>query len=103
MTKWPFPDQGCLDVGDNYLYLAVRSWAAGGLSDAAISDRLGSVMPATHTDAAVAVARHLAIAGCDVMTIIEHLVELAVTLPAWPDDPDYIAHLAASAYAEFNS
>ncbi len=102
------PDAACLAAGDECARRALRCWA-GALSDQQIVDRiLGLVRVDTsidthnigHYDAAIAVARHCAIAGMTFAEIIEVMVHLAVEVRCWPDDPDAIAYLVRNAIAE---
>jgi hypothetical protein len=102
------PDAGCLSRGDEYVVLAQRCFAAGGLSDHGIASRfvarLGLEWAALSDDApdtaAQAVARHGALSGIPERQIVQWLAWLSAELPAWPDDPDELATIARGAVAE---
>jgi hypothetical protein len=101
------PDPNCIRAGDEHVTLAVRCYAAGGLSDVAIAQRIrlfgdyADLPDIERCDAAVAVARHGAIAGASPREIVEQLARLALEVPCWlPDDPEQIAALTAAAMRE---
>jgi hypothetical protein len=104
------PDAACLAAGDEYLKLGIRCYAAAGLCDrqidrrpldlAVISTEAETASDIWHDDAAIAVARHCAIAGMSFAEIIGILVFLAAEVPGWLDDPDAIASLVRNALAE---
>ena len=100
------PDAGCLGAGDEHLALTVRCWAAAGLSDTQIEDRVRALVPEAESDiqrhdAAYAVARHCAFVRMPWQHIGQLLVQLAASVPDWrPTDPDDIANLDTAAVAE---
>ena len=93
-------DTQCLAAGDDALDIAQRCYAAAGLSNAQIAQRVLNRAPSLHDDAAIVVARHCAIAGMSFADIIDVMVELAASVPCWLDDPDAIAALVRQALAE---
>jgi hypothetical protein len=106
------PDQRCLAAGDEYVRLALRCYAAGGLCDRQIDLRLlqtGGVSQETITpelerfSAAWTVARHAAWVGQQPKRIAHLLGRLSIWLPGSPDDPDEIASLVRAAVAEVSS
>ena len=109
VERWR-PDPQCLAAGDEYARLALRCWAAAGLCDQQIAQRLldlagvsteiDTASHMAHDDSAIAVARHCAIAGMSFNEIIEVLVNLAAEVPGWLDDPNAIESLAHRAIAE---
>jgi hypothetical protein len=100
------PDAVCIAAGDEHAYLALRCFAASGLSDAAIARRLrrfgADLQPPDigRYDAALALARHGALVGAPARQIVTWLVYLACEVPCWPDDPHEIAAMARGAMAE---
>jgi hypothetical protein len=101
------PDPTCLAAGDEYAALVVRCFAAAGLSDAQIAQRVldlaGVSLDVDTTErwsAAFAVARHCAIMGLPLQHIIAILAYLAAEVPGWPD-ADQNAAIAQAAVAEF--
>jgi hypothetical protein len=101
------PDAGCVAAGDQYAGYAIRCYAAAGLSDAAVRRRYlrfaGEPIEPPEVDrhdAAVALARHAALAGAPKRQIIAWLTRLTVEVPCWPDDPDEIAAIARAAVRE---
>ena len=95
------PDAACLAAGDEYVALALRCYAAAGLCDAQIIcrvlDHLGSDV---RRNLAAGIAYHCAISGMTFSEIIDVMVDLAVEVPGWIDDPDEIKFLVRSAIAE---
>jgi hypothetical protein len=104
-TAWQ-PDVGCIVNGDEHALLAVRCYAAAGLSDAAITQRLrifGAYADPPETgryDAALALARHGAFVGAPPREIVAWLAYLALQVPCWPDDPEEIASMTYAALRE---
>lgn len=96
------PDAACVARGDEYHGLAVRCYAAGGLSDRAIGARILRVPPdiAAHVFAAEAVARHAATVDVPPRRIVALLAHLAAEVPCWPDDAGTIAAIVRAAVAE---
>jgi hypothetical protein len=100
------PDAVCIAAGDEHAVLAVRCYAAAGLSDAAIAQHLQQFradlepLDIGRYDAALAVARHGAVVGAPARQIVAWLVYLACEVPAWPDDPHEIAAMARAVAAE---
>jgi hypothetical protein len=101
------PDGTCIAAGDGHIILAVRCFAAAGLSDRAIARRIrlfgdyADLPDIERCDAAVAVARHGAIAGASAREIVELLARLSLEVACWlPDDPEAIAALTAAALRE---
>ena len=104
------PDAACLSAGDEYVRLAIRCYAAGGLCDRQIDHRVRtSVSSETDTpelercSAAWTVARHAAWVGLRPKRIAHLLGRLSIWLPGSPDDPDEIASLVRAAVAEVSS
>jgi hypothetical protein len=93
-------------TGDEHAVLAVRCYAAAGLSNAAIAQRIrlfgADLEPPDieRYDAAVALARHGAVVGALARQIVVWLVHLACKVPCWPDDPHEIAAMVRGAMAE---
>jgi hypothetical protein len=103
------PDKACLEAGDEYVALMLRCWAAAGLSDQQIVDRILDQLaitasvgapPDRYGTALIVVARHCASVGMTLTNIIAILAHLAVEIPCWPS-ADEIAAVAQSAVAEF--
>ena len=100
------PDYGCSACGDEHAALALRAYAAAGLANAAIAKRMRLFGPDLEPldigwrDAALALARHGAVAGASARQIVLWLVYLADEVPAWPSDPDEIAAIVRGAIAE---
>ena len=100
------PDADCIARGDEYAVLAVRCYAAAGLSDTAIAQRIwlfgAEVGPPDidRYDAALALARHGAIVGAPARQIVTWLAYLAQVVPGWPDDPAEIASMTRAALQE---
>ena len=100
------PDADCAASGDAHVTLAVRCFAAAGMNNTAIAHRMrlfgGDPEPPDigGCDAALALARHGALAGASAHQIVLWLVRLAFEVPCWPDDPDEIAAIVRSAIAE---
>jgi hypothetical protein len=105
------PDAACLAAGDEHALMAVRCFAAGGLSDRQITRRIlhrlgvsteiDTELGVWPYDAACAVARHAAVEGLPLRRIIAVLCELAVSLPGLPIEPNEIVAIARAAIAEF--
>jgi hypothetical protein len=97
------PDPICLRAGDEHLTLAIRCFAAAGLSDAQVTGRVCDLIgvslpePPERCSAAVAIAQHLAVCGMREREIVLVLADLAGQLPAWPDDPDELIWIARGA------
>ena len=119
VKKWR-PDPTCIAAGDEHLIRALRCYAAAGLSDAQISDRLVdevgngvagkapyNVMGFSPLDAytivlqpdtaAIMVARQLAFCGMRARAITLTLADLAGLLPGWPEDPDHLIYIGSEA------
>ena len=100
------PDADCIASGDEYAVLAVRCYAAAGLSDTAIAQRIwlfgAEVCPPVidRYDAALALARHGAIVAAPARQIVTWLAYLAQVVPGWPDDPAEIASMTRAALQE---
>jgi hypothetical protein len=100
------PDAVCIAAGDEHAYLALRCYAAAGLSDAAIAQHLrrldADLQPLNigRHDAALALARHGALVGAPARQVVAWLVFLACEVPCWPDDPYEIAAMARAAMVE---
>lgn len=104
------PDAECIAKGDEYLTLALRCYAAAGLCDAQIARRLLDLAGVSTPDeysiaigpetAAVIIARHLALCGMCARDITLVLADCGGMLPAWPDDPDLLIHIANHAVEE---
>lgn len=94
------PDLRCIAAGDEHLDLAVRCFAAAGLSDRQLARRIidHQLAPTDLHDAAVALARHCAVCGMRAREIALALADVAGALPAWPDDPEYLIWLAREAF-----
>jgi hypothetical protein len=104
VERWQ-PDTQVLAAGDEHLDLAVRRYAASGLSDRQITDRvlreLGIDAPdLERREAASAIARHCALMDLPLRRIIAILAYLAAEVPGWPD-ADENAAIATAAIAEF--
>ena len=105
VERWR-PDPQCLAAGDEYARLALRCWAAAGLCDQQIAQRLldlAGVSTEIDTDPdtiAVALARHCAAMGKPRDHIIAVLAYLAVQVPFWPAADD-LAEIAIAAVKEF--
>jgi hypothetical protein len=103
------PDPACLAAGEEYVDLALRSFAAAGLSDLSIIRRLlrcaGYAL--THDDppwpdeAMIAVARHAAFCGLPEQQIGRLLARLSTELPDCVRDPSEIASWVRAACQEF--
>ena len=103
------PDPACLSAGDEYVRLAVRAYAASGLSDPQIDERvrdLAGVASSDDTiercDAAIATARHAALMGVAARQIVALLMHLEAEVPCWPD-ADEVASIVQGAITEFTS
>jgi hypothetical protein len=100
------PDAGCIAAGDEYAVLAVRSYAAAGLGDAAIAHRIQLLtveldpLDVGCDDAAFALARHGVIVGASARDIVGWLAQLALEVPGWPDDPEKLAWITRTALRE---
>lgn len=99
------PDRDCIAAGDEHVTAAVRCYAAAGLCNATISQRIRlfavDADPPERHDAAIALARHAAFAGAPARQIAGCLARLAIELPDWlPDNPDEIASLTRAALRE---
>jgi hypothetical protein len=100
------PDTDCIAAGDEHAELAVRCFAAAGLGDAAIEQRMRLFVveldPLVGCDsAAFALARHGVIAGAPAGDIVGWLALLALEgVPAWPDDPEKLAWITRTALGE---
>jgi hypothetical protein len=104
IERWQ-PGAQVLDAGDEHLDLAVRCYAAAGLSDRQITDRvlgeLGIGAPGfERREAAWAIARHCALMDLPLRQIIAVLAHLTAEVPGWPD-ADENAAIAQAAVAEF--
>jgi hypothetical protein len=99
------PDPQCLSAGDDHALLAVRCWAAAGLCDQQIVQRMFDlVVVSTEIDTApddvpIALARHCAAMGLSRNQIIAVLAYLAARVPLWPAADD-IAEIAIAAVRE---
>jgi hypothetical protein len=99
------PDVHCISAGDAYAGLAVRTYAAAGLSDSQIAQRMRLDAAADppfieRYDAAFALARHGARVGASARQIVAWLAHLAVEVPCWPDNPEEIASMTRAALQE---
>jgi hypothetical protein len=100
------PDTHCVAKGDEYAGLALRCYAAAGLGDAAIAQRMrllagnDEVAVVRHQDAALALARHGVAVGASARQIVTWFAWLAHQVPLWPDDPEEIAALVRLALLE---
>lgn len=105
VERWQ-PDPECLAAGDRYLDLAVRCYAAAGLSDRQLARRAGIQLgyklppPWLDDDAAGLIAWHCAEGGLPFHQVIAVLVYLATEVPGSPDDPDELAWIARQAVRE---
>jgi hypothetical protein len=108
IQRWQ-PDANCIAKGDEFALLMLRCWAAAGLSDQQIVDRILDQLGVTatvdthqdHCDtAAIMVARHCASIDMTLANIIAVLAHLVVEIPCWPS-ADEIAAIAQAAVAEF--
>ncbi len=104
VRRWA-PDRRCLAAGDQHACIAVRCYAAGGLSDQQIVHRILDLLGVDYADtdrysAAIAVARHCAAMDLPLRQIIAVLAYLAAEVPGSPDADD-IASIAQAAVAEF--
>jgi hypothetical protein len=97
VARWR-PDPTCIDAGNDALDVALRCWAAGGLTDQQSADRLrDTALP--FSCAAIVLARHCAFMDLPVRQIIAILAYLHAHVPCWPD-ADAIATIAENAVAE---
>ena len=100
------PDPTCIAAGDEHVLLAVRCFAAGGLSDAAITRRLRQTATELEPlgfgryDAVLALARHGAVTDAPATEIVGWLAQLALQVPCWPDDPEELASITRTALQE---
>jgi hypothetical protein len=101
-TTTGLPDAACVALGNEHHIIAVRCWAAGGLSDRAIGARILRIPPDlnAHAFAAEAFARHAATVDVPPLRIAAILGRLACEVPCWPDDPDILAAIVHAATAE---
>lgn len=109
VERWR-PDPQCLAAGVEHALLAVRCFAAAGLSDqqiarrmldlAGVSSDVNTAPVGDRSDAARAVARLCAIMDLPLRHIIAILAYLAAEVPGWPD-ADENAAIAQAAVAEF--
>jgi len=105
-TRHATPDAQCVEAGDEYLRLTLRSYAAAMMSDHQIRGRILASLGLTEAtvvnaqdDAAHVLAQHMAWAGESTNRIVEVLCSLS-TLPAWPDDPEELTFIAKTAVRE---
>ena len=106
IQKWR-PDADCVAKGDEYAILMLRCWAAAGLSDKQIVERIqrdlgvSDDIPALcYSDAAIVVARHCASVDMTLANVIAILAHLSAEIPCWPS-ADEIATVAQAAVTEF--
>jgi hypothetical protein len=102
-AEWPLPDRDCVATGDRYLNWAIRSFAAGGLSNEGISRRVADQVepPPVHlSDVLWSIAWHCAAGGLPFHQIIAVLVYLADEVPGCPDDPEELATISRWAIRE---
>jgi hypothetical protein len=106
IQRWQ-PDARCVAMGDEYAILMLRCWAAAGLSDKQIVERIqrdfgvSEDTPETsYSNAAIVVARHCASVGMSLANIIAVLAHLVAEVPCWPT-ADEIAVIAQAAVTEF--
>jgi hypothetical protein len=102
VQRWR-PDPEVVHAGDRHAILALRCWAAAGLSDRQIARRMAELTPPADDTAAfaaaTAVARHAAVVGLPLHRVVALLASLAAELPASPD-ADELADIATAAVKE---
>ena len=106
IQRWQ-PDADCIAKGDEYAILMLRCWAAAGLSDKQIVERIlrdlgvsEDIPEICYDAAAIVVARHCASVDMTLANIIAILAHFVVEIPCWPS-ADEIAAIAQAAVTEF--
>lgn len=106
IQRWR-PDTDCIAKGDEYAILMLRCWAAAGLSDKQIVERIlrdlgvsEDIQEVCYDTAAIVVARHCARVDMTLANIIAVLAHLVAEIPCWPS-ADEIAAIAQAAVVEF--
>ena len=106
IQRWQ-PDADCIARGDEYAMLMLRCWAAAGLSDKQIVERIlrdlgvsEDIREICYDTAAIVVARHCARVDMTLVNIIAVLAHLVAEIPCWPS-ADEIAAIAQAAVMEF--
>jgi hypothetical protein len=101
------PDAVCVAAGKEYAALMLRCFAAAGLSNGQIAQRLLDMAEVSidvdtpeRRSAADAVARHCAIMDMPLRHVIAVLAYLAAEVPGWPD-ANQNAAIAQTAVVEF--
>jgi hypothetical protein len=97
------PDSACMATGDEHAIFAVRCYAAAGLGDTAIAQRIrifgaeSDLPDIERYDAVLALSRHCALVGVPGRQIVALLAHLAPYVPGWPDDPKELAAITHAA------
>ena len=106
IQRWQ-PDADCIARGAEYAMLMLRCWAAAGLSDKQIVERIlrdlgvsEDIQEICYDTAAIVVARHCARVDMTLVNIIAVLAHLVAEIPCWPS-ADEIAAIAQAAVMEF--
>ena len=106
IQRWQ-PDADCIARGDEYAMLMLRCWAAAGLSDKQIVERIlrdlgvsEDIQEICYDTTAIVVARHCARVDMTLVNIIAVLAHLVAEIPCWPS-ADEIAAIAQAAVTEF--
>jgi hypothetical protein len=106
IQRWQ-PDADCIARGDEYAMLMLRCWAAAGLSDKQIVERIlrdlgvsEDIQEICYDTAAIVVARHCARVDMTLVNIIAVLAHLVAEIPCWPSAAE-IAAIAQAAVMEF--
>jgi hypothetical protein len=100
------PESAGMATGDEHAIFAVRCYAAAGLGNTAIAQRIRNFgaepdLPNIERyDAVLALSRHCALVGVPGRQIVTLFAHLTPYVPGWPDDPKELAAITHAALQE---